>query len=102
MEHSPATSFAGNDAKPLRSLTEAIKIARRSVSGVTDLPIDAISHCERSEDGTWRVTVDVIESHARLGDNDLLAAFEVQIDPAGELLYCSRTGRYRREEQASR
>ena len=42
--------------------------------------------------------VDVIESAARLGDNDLVAAFEVRIDQHGEVLSCSRTRRYRREE----
>lgn len=102
MEHSPAAAFKSVQGERSASMSDVLAVARRSVAGIADLPVDAVSHCEKREDGIWRIVVDVVESPARLGDNDLLAAFEVHIDPQGELLYCSRIGRYRREDAADR
>ncbi len=79
-------------------MTDAIKLARRAVAGLTDLPIDAVAHTERTAEGDWQIVIDVVESPARMGDNDLLAAFDVRLGGTGELLFCSRTHRYRREE----
>ena len=89
---------SGREAASPAALPEAIRIARRAVSAVTDLPIDAVAHTEFTDEKTWKVVVDVIESRARMGDNDLLAAFEVHIGADGEVLFCSRSRRYRREE----
>lgn len=97
MQHNPAT-FSSDRDRGAPGMPEAVAIARRTVHGITELPIDAVSHCQRQDDQTWNVVVDVIESAARLGDNDLVAAFEVRIDQHGEVLSCSRTRRYRREE----
>lgn len=100
MEHSGEEPFAAAHTERRIALKDAIALARRSVSGITELKIDAVSHCERKENGMWNVVIDVLESHARLGDNDLLAAFEVHIDESGEVLYCSRTHRYHREDRS--
>lgn len=97
MQHSEAGTFSSDRERGPPGMPEAVAIARRTVAGITDLPVDAVSHCQREPDGIWCVVVDVIESQARLGDNDLVAAFEVRIDVRGEVLMCSRTRRYRRE-----
>ncbi|MEL6644567.1 MAG: gas vesicle protein GvpO [Pseudomonadota bacterium] len=98
MDHSASGTFISDRPRGAPGMAEAVALARRTVSGVTDLPFDSVSHCSRDADGTWTVVVDVIESPARLGDNDLVAAFEVAIDTRGDILSCSRTRRYRREE----
>lgn len=97
MEHSPASSFEGEKRAP--NLGEAVSIARRSVAGMIDLPIDSVAHVEKQPDGTWRIFIDLIESTARMGDNDLLATFELHIDVTGEMTFCTRQRRYRREEK---
>ena len=79
-------------------MPEAIAIARRSIGAMVDLQLDAVSHCERAEDGTWKVVVDLVESVARMGENDLLAAYEVTIGVDGELKHFTRLRRYRRED----
>lgn len=99
MEHSPSDTFISQRTGSRPGLKDAIAIARRSVTGITDQKIDSVSHCQRQPDGTWNVVVDVIDSRARMGDNDLLAAFEVHIDDSGEVIFCSRTRRYRREDR---
>lgn len=99
MEHSPSESFVSQRGGNRPGLKEAIAIARRSVAGITDQQIDSVAHCQKQDGGIWHVVVDVIESHARMGDNDLLAAFEVHIDTTGEVVFCSRTRRYRREDR---
>ena len=99
MEHSSSDKFISQRGVARPGLKEAIAIARRSVTGITDQTIDSVAHCQKQESGVWHVVVDVIESSARMGDNDLLAAFEVHVDETGEVIYCSRTRRYRREDR---
>lgn len=53
----------------------------------------------RSEGDGWIVNVDVLEV-ARIPDTtSLLATYEVELDPAGDLLQYRRIARYRRGAQ---
>lgn len=99
MQHSPTDTFISQRGPTGPGLKDAIAIARRSVTGITEQKIDAVASCEKQDGGTWHVVLDVVDSHARLGDNDLLASFEVHIDSSGEVTYCARTRRYRREDR---
>lgn len=81
------------------SVMEAMRRGRQAVDQVTGLQVDAVAACSPEGDG-WRVIVDVIEAPARLGDNDLLATYEVLLDGAGEVQRFQRTGRYNRTEVA--
>ncbi len=89
------------DAETGKALTlvEAMSLARRSVALFTELKVDSVATCERGEEG-WRVVVDVVEAAARMGDNDLLASYEVIIADAGEVRRYGRVGRYRRDDAA--
>jgi len=106
----PARDGAGSEARTAWStdaigpvtLIEAIAIARRCTAEMTGLPIDGISASGRHGDGDWRIVVEVIESPARLGDNDLISMHEVLLTEQGELTGFSRVGRYHREEGAER
>ena len=99
MELPPSDTFVSRRSGRRLGLNDAIAIARRSVVGIVDQQIDAISHCQKQDDESWHIVIDVVDSVARMGDNDLLAAFEVHVDPAGEVIFCSRTRRYRREDR---
>jgi hypothetical protein len=59
--------------------------------------IDGVAACELGDDGFWRVEVEVVESRARMGDNDLLAAYDVRLGEAGEVRGFRRLRRYFRE-----
>jgi hypothetical protein len=101
MSAAEAHAFAAPEAEgggPL-SLVEAMSLARRSVALFTELKVDSVATCETQEQG-WRVVVDVIEAKARMGDNDLLASYEVIISNAGEVSRYGRVGRYRRDDAA--
>lgn len=87
-------------AAPRRmTMVEAVVQARAALGTVTTLTVDAIGRCERQGHGGWLVHVDVVESMARMGDNDLLATFEIEMDGEGEPLRIERLGRYRREDR---
>lgn len=82
------------------TLIEAIQAAREAAKLLTGLPIDQVVKSSKWEGG-WRIQVDVVESKARIGDNDLLATYEVLLDASGELVGFNRSGRYNREAAAS-
>jgi hypothetical protein len=81
------------------ALPEAMSLARRSVALFTELTIDSVANCEKAEGG-WRVVVDVIEVPARMGDNDLIASYEVMVGADGEVGRFTRLGRYHRNDAA--
>jgi hypothetical protein len=82
------------------TIPEAISKARVAIGAVTAAPVDAIRSCVRDDLGRWRATIEVIESPARMGDNDLMSAYELVMDPDGEMVEFQRVGRYHREDAA--
>lgn len=104
MKHAPKTEFKHSPtpaSAPALSMREAMAQAKAAVADMTGLDADSVAQCRKDDSGVWSVTVDVIESMARMGDNDLLAAYEVQIDTEGELVQFNRLRRYHREDQES-
>jgi hypothetical protein len=97
MEHPRTQDFADARAKSISMMT-AVKLARTEIRAMSSAPIDAISRCEQKADGGWLVALDLIESPARLGENDLLARFELHLAGDGSVTGIERTGRYRRED----
>jgi|OM-RGC.v1.030106429 Gas vesicle synthesis protein GvpO. len=90
---------AAAPGRPL-SLVEAMSLARRSVALFTELKVDQVATIEPAEQGGWRVVVDVIEAAARMGDNDLIASYEVILGAQGEVARYARIGRYHRDDAA--
>lgn len=74
-------------------LDAAAATARAAVGRMTGLEIDAVAACAPRGEG-WRVVIDAVEAPARLGDNDLIATFEIELDAAGDVASFLRTGRY--------
>jgi len=84
--------------QPLR-MKEAIAVAKDAVADMTGMTADSVARSLKAEDGTWAVHIDVVESLARMGDNDLLATYEVRVDTTGELQHFQRLRRYHREDR---
>ncbi|MGF1469971.1 MAG: gas vesicle protein GvpO [Sandaracinaceae bacterium] len=75
--------------------------ARQAVAFFTELPVDAVASCNPGPDG-WTAVVDVVEARARMGDNDLLAIYEVRLAAQARVEGLTRLGRYRRDDAAER
>ncbi len=91
------TDWESEATRPI-PLIEAIARARASAAELTGLPVDGIAASEPDGSGGWRVIVEVVEGAARIGENDLLAAYRVEIGSDGALAGYARLRRYRREE----
>ncbi|MEL6685914.1 MAG: gas vesicle protein GvpO [Pseudomonadota bacterium] len=86
---------------PALTMLGAIDAAKTAIGQMTGQQVDAIVQCSRADGGDWTVAVDVIESFARMGDNDLLTTYEVQINTQADLVNFNRVRRYHREDQDS-
>lgn len=100
VEQPNANEFTESAAKQL-TLPDAISKARLAIAAITEAPLDSIKSCVRDAQSQWVATVEVIESPARMGDNDLISAYEMTMDDCGELLGFQRVGRYHREDGAA-
>ncbi len=101
MDHSAPDRFRTREpAQP--TITEIMARARAEIVAATDLPVLSVTRTARSTEGGWTVELELLETAARMGDNDLLAAYEVHFDPFGELSGINRVGRYHREEGNAR
>ncbi|MGX1226382.1 gas vesicle protein GvpO [Streptomyces ambofaciens] len=85
-----------------RAVRDARDAARRAADALSELirhHLEGVSAVCRSEGGSWTVHVDVLEV-ARIPDTtSLLATYEVELDPAGDLVQYRRIARYRRGAQ---
>lgn len=73
-------------------------VARHAMEQLADLtgkPPESITAVARSEDG-WTVEVEVVESRRIPDSTDILATYEVEVDPDGELTGYHRIRRYAR------
>jgi hypothetical protein len=65
------------------------------VAELTGKDPEGVSGIEPAEDG-WVVTVDVVEDHRIPSATDVLATYETEIGPDGELISYRRVRRYAR------
>ena len=98
MKHELKGQFADEETGSL-TIMQAIAQAKETIATMTGLPVDSVVHCARAENLNWGISIDVVESYARMGDNDLLATYEVEIGSNGEMQTFSRIRRYHREER---
>ncbi|MFK8910049.1 gas vesicle protein [Streptomyces sp. YS-3] len=89
---------SGNKRKAQEDLPGAMDVlrgARAQLAELTGMEAESVSSFERSEDG-WLLRVEVLEL-ARVPDTmSLLASYEVELDPHGELTGYRRLRRYER------
>ncbi|MGS2641031.1 gas vesicle protein GvpO [Streptosporangium sp. G12] len=81
---SPALSAATAGAAGLRHI---VSLTAKDTEGVTLV--------RRTEDG-WLVEVEVVEDRHVPSSGDMLSLYQIEMDPAGDLLSYRRTRRYRR------
>jgi len=72
--------------------------ARRELAEITGLEALGVTALERTEDGAWRVTVDLLELSRVPETDDVLGSYEVELDEKGELLGYRRIRRYTRSQ----
>jgi hypothetical protein len=76
----------------------ALAAARRAMENVAEFtgrhPENVVAIEPR--DGDWYVDVEVVESHRIPDTTDILAIYQVRLDPGGRLLSYRRTRRYSR------
>ena len=75
---------------------ELARRARRQLAEITRLEAERVTALARVHDGTWRVTVELLELSRIPQTDDLLGSFEAQLDDSGRLLRFRRVRRYAR------
>ncbi|MER5557830.1 gas vesicle protein [Streptomyces sp. NPDC002506] len=79
----------------LPSAMEVLRGARAQLSELIGMPAESVSSFERSEDG-WQLRIEVLELSRVPDTMSLLASYEVELDPRGELTGYRRLRRYER------
>jgi hypothetical protein len=72
--------------------------ARQQLAEITGMEAENVTALERDEDGTWIVTVDLLELSRIPNTDDVLGSYEVELDEGGELLGYRRVRRYTRSQ----
>jgi hypothetical protein len=79
------------------TVTDLVERCKRQMEAITGLHPDAVSRLDRSADG-WTLGIDMLEHRSVPRTQDLLAAYEVAIDPDGEVLTWKRVSRFTRAQ----
>jgi len=74
------------------------ELARRELAEITGLEAESATSLERSDDGGWTVTVELLELSRIPETDDMLGLYEVDLDEEGQLLSYRRVRRYSRSQ----
>jgi Gas vesicle synthesis protein GvpO len=77
-------------------------LARDQLAEITGLDAESVTSLERAEDGSWFVSVELLELHRVPETDDVLGNYEAQVDEDGELLGYRRLRRYARSQAEDR
>ncbi len=72
--------------------------AREELSEITGLEAESVTSLERVDDGTWKVTVELLELSRIPETDDVLGSYQAELDEDGELLGYRRLRRYARSQ----
>jgi hypothetical protein len=78
-------------------VTEIVERTKRQMQTITGMAPETVARFDR-EEGGWSVAIDMVEHRAIPRTNDLLASFEVKLDPGGNVLRWKRLGRFLRNQ----
>ena len=81
--------------QPRLSAAQAGQYGLRQIAELTGKDPEGVSGVEPSGDG-WLVTIDVVEDHRIPSSTDVLASYEVELGPDGDLIAYRRVRRYAR------
>jgi hypothetical protein len=82
-------------------VTEIVERTKRQMASITGLSPETVARFDREDTGGWSVAIDMVEHRAIPRTNDLLASFEVKLDPLGNVLRWRRLGRFQRCHQGA-
>lgn len=81
---------------------EILRQARTQLAELTGMTAETVSSFEQNEDGGWSLEIEVLEL-ARVPDTmSLLASYQVDLDPQGQLTGYRRVRRYERGRSDAR
>jgi len=81
---------------------EILRQARTQLAELTGMTAETVSSFEQNEDGGWTLEIEVLEL-ARVPDTmSLLASYQVDLDPQGQLTGYRRVRRYERGRSDAR
>lgn len=87
------------EGRPKRSSgSKLAQRAKRELAEITGLEAEAVTSLARAEDGTWKVTVELLELERVPNTDDMLGSYEAELDEDGELLGYRRLRRYARSQ----
>ena len=72
--------------------------AREELADMTGLEPEGVTSLEQAEDGTWQVTVELLELSRIPETDDMLGSYEVELDEDGEIIGYRRVRRYSRSQ----
>ena len=72
--------------------------AREELAEMTGLEAEGVTALEQAEDGTWQVTVEVLELSRIPETDDMLGSYDVELDEDGEVVSYRRVRRYSRSQ----
>src|SRR5438046_2733316 len=77
---------------------ELAQRARDQLAEITRLKPEGVTSLEQQDDGTWIVTVELLELSRVPETDDVLGSYETEFDETGELLAYRRVRRYPRSQ----
>jgi hypothetical protein len=80
------------------SAREAVRRVRSELPELLGRPVESVLGVERDEDDSWVVTAQVVELARIPNSTDVLGAYAVTLDHAGELIGYRRRRRYNRAQ----
>lgn len=90
-----------DDDSPTMLAREAIRLAGEHIADITGTEPGLSTSVLPTEEGGWIVEVEVLEDRRIPSSADMLALYEVELDPDGELLGYKRLQRYMRGQSTS-
>jgi ADP-ribose pyrophosphatase YjhB (NUDIX family) len=97
-DEDPTSNEQGERPRGGASGGDLARSARRELGEITGLEAEAVTSLERVEDGTWMVTVELLELSRVPETDDILGSYEAQLNEDGELLGYRRLRRYARSQ----
>jgi Gas vesicle synthesis protein GvpO len=95
MGNTPNDNRQPEAADDLPGPMEVLRNARAQLEGLTGMAAESVSSFERTDDG-WKLDIEVLELSRVPDTMSLLASYEVDLDPRGELRGYRRVRRYER------
>jgi hypothetical protein len=72
--------------------------AREELSEMTGLEPEGVTSLKQEDDGTWKVTVELLELSRIPETDDILGSYEIELDEDGEMYGYRRVRRYPRSQ----